>query len=252
MERVRHTDPYTVLSAGYDLVMAHVDYEAWADYVSHLIDHHHPDPGRIVELGCGTGTFAIELAQLGYGGLLSTDRSRAMLDVAERKARQAGAGVRFEQIDFRNFRLDPPADVLLLLYDGMNYLLDLDEVARLFASAHASLRDGGVFVFDQSTPTNSLQNEPFFEDRGEQDGFRYERRSRYDADTRLHTTTLDLIVRGERFREEHVQRAYDMEEIRTLLLDTGFEIAAAYDGFSLDAAVERSERVHWVVNRKRR
>ncbi len=251
MERVKLTDPYTILSAGYDLVMAHVDYEAWADYVGHLIDVHHPNPTSIVELGCGTGSLAIELTALGYSNIIGTDRSRAMLDVAERKAKQARAEIDFEQIDFRDFRREPPADVLLLLYDGLNYLLKKDEIASLFSSAHDSLTDDGVFIFDQSTPSNSLQNERFFEDQGEQDGFRYKRASRYDPETRLHTTTLDLFVRGERFREEHVQLAYTKEEIEDMLVKAGFSVLAAYDGFSLDEPVEESERVHWVVQRKK-
>lgn len=249
MERVKLTDPYTVLSAGYDLVMEHVDYEAWADYIGHVIDRHHEAPDDIVELGCGTGSLAIELVRLGFPHVLATDRSRAMLDVAERKARKAGVDVRFGQLDFRDFALERRADVLLLLYDGLNYLLEEADIQNLFRSARAALADGGIFVFDQSTPSNSLRNEKYFEDRGEEGDFRYERRSRYDAQSRLHTTTLDLFVRGEQFREEHVQRAYEIDEIRALLQEAGFDILAFYDGFSLDEAGEGSERVHWVVRK---
>lgn len=249
MERVKLTDPYTALSAGYDLVMAHVDYEAWADYAGHVIDRHHDNPAQIVELGCGTGSLAIELVSLGFEGVVATDRSRAMLDVASRKAKRAGVNIEFAQMDFTDFHLDEPADVLLLLYDGLNYLLEPADILGLFRSARASLADDGIFIFDQSTPSNSLRNEKFFEDRGEEGDFRYERSSRYDAESRLHTTTLDLFVAGERFREEHVQRAYDIDEIRGLLQEADLAVIAAYDGFSLDEAGEHSERVHWVVRK---
>lgn len=250
MEFTKNVEPYSVLAAGYDLVMAHVDYEAWADYVDHLIDRHHDAPNEIVELGCGTGSLALELERRGYRNMLATDRSQAMLDVAERKAREAGARLRFARKDFLDFSLENPADVLLLLYDGLNYLLEPENVARLFRQSYGALAANGVFLFDQSTPANSLRNELDFADRGEHDLFSYERTSRYDAETRLHTTTLDLIVRGRRFRERHVQRAYTIDEIRKLVTDAGLHVEAAYDGFSLDAATPKSERVHWVVRRQ--
>lgn len=252
MEHTTQAAPYTVLSAGYDFVMEHVNYEAWADYISHLIDLHRPSPALIAELGCGTGSFAIELAALGYENILATDRSRAMLDVAKRKAEQAAASIRFDEIDFRRFELAPKADVLLLLYDGLNYLLNLDAISELLSSAYDAISDDGIFIFDQSTPSNSLKNERYFEDHGERSGFSYRRSSRYEPETRLHTTTLVIVAQGNRFQEVHLQRAYTVEEIRDRLLEAGFDIVAAYDGFSLDPPEQESERVHWVVSKKRK
>lgn len=249
MEPARNIDPYTVLAAGYDFVMAHVDYLAWADYLNEIILLHQEAPERVVELGCGTGSLAIELYRYGYEDYLATDVSVPMLDVARRKADTAGVDIRFAQLDFSTFTLQEPVDVLLLLYDGMNYLLDIEAIRSLFGSAFNALRDDGIFIIDQSTPSNSLQNEPLFEDEGEKGGFRYRRRSDYDADSHLHTTTLDIFVGEDSFRETHVQKAYTLEVIRPLILDAGFDILAAYDGFSLDEAHANSERIHWVLRR---
>ena len=98
-------------------------------------------------------------------------------------------------------------------------------------------------------PSNSLQNEPYFEDQGEKGGFSYRRRSRYDSDSYLHTTTIEISVGDDTFRETHVQKAYTMQEIERLILEAGFDILSAYDGFSLDDAHENSERIHWVLRR---
>lgn len=250
MERVRLTDPYTMLAAGYDLVMAHVDYEAWADFVDTLVGTHKEDAAKVVELGCGTGSFAVEMARLGYDDYLATDISERMLEVARRKARAEGVDIDFERLDFSDFQLQPKPDLLLLLYDGLNYLLEDDEVRGLLASAERSMPDEGIFIVDQSTPSNSLQNRSLFDDSGKEGGFRYERHSRYDPETRLHTTTLDLFIDGRPFRETHVQKAYEMEEVRAMIDAAGLAIVAAYDGFSLDSANAESERVHWVLRRR--
>lgn len=245
----RSVPPYVALAAGYDVVMEHVDYETWADYVHALLQEHAPDAGRVLELGCGTGSFALALQPLGPYEYLATDGAAPMVRVAEAKADLEDAAVQFAVADFTDFRVDAPVDAVLLLYDGLNYLLEPRLVRRMMDRAFAALRPGGVFVFDQSTPANSENNEDYFGDEGEAEGFAYVRASRYDRETKLHTTTFELSVLGRTFREEHVQRAYDRHEVRRLAEAAGFVVEAAYDGFDDAPATDASERIHWVARR---
>jgi SAM-dependent methyltransferase len=243
--------PYSVLAAGYDLVMAHVDYESWAEYIHYLIGEFAEYEGEpaVLELGCGTGTMALALFDMGYQELRGTDRSPEMIEVAQRKAAEADAEVSFEVEDFTSPRSDATFDVILLLYDGLNYILDAGGVRELFTATRDRLKTGGIFLFDQSTPANSINNEPYFEDEGGEGEFRYERRSRYEPETGRHTTTLDLFVGDKCFRESHEQQAYTRDEIRVLIEESNLEILAAYEGFSLDEAGHDAERIHWVVRR---
>lgn len=247
----QEVQPYTALAAGYDVVMEHVEYEAWAEYTHHIIQANYPNPTSILELGCGTGSFAFELQPLGAYQYTGTDNSAAMVHVAREKARLYGLPIQFDVADFTNFRVDRPVDVVILLYDGLNYLLEGESIKALLACVYDALKPGGLFFFDQSTPYNSINNEAFFEDEGEADGFSYVRHSSYDRSTRLHTTTFDIRVDGRTYFERHVQRAYDMSEIRALLKETPFEQVAAFDGFSMDPPTEASERIHWLVRKPR-
>ena len=241
--------PYTALAAGYDVVMEHVAYDVWAEYVHGILMKHHPEPETLLELGCGTGSLALELQPLGRYQYVGTDGSPEMVRVAREKARLYGVPLQFEVADFTNFRVDTPVDVVVLLYDGLNYLLEPEDVRRLMQCTYRAVRPGGVFIFDQSTPANSANNEAFFEDQGSAEGFSYVRHSRYDAERRLHTTSFELTVAGQLFQEEHVQRAYDLGEVRALFGTTDFEELAAYDGFSTAPATDASERIHWVLRR---
>jgi len=72
-------------------------------------------PGRALELGCGTGTNAIAMAQRGWQ-VTAIDFSARALQRARRKARQANAAVRFLQRDVT--RLDD-------LAGPFDYALDL-------------------------------------------------------------------------------------------------------------------------------
>ena len=247
--RGKTTPPYTALAAGYDTVMAHVDYDVWAAYVHILLQAHHPDPRSILELGCGTGSLALALQPRGPYQYTATDGSAEMIRIARRKAELAACPIRFGVADFTDFRVEEPADVVVLLYDGLNYLLEEDHVAALLRCAYEALRPGGVFLFDQSTPANSLNNEDFFEDAGRARNFAYTRQSRYDAAKRLHTTTFALTVGKEYFHEQHVQLAYTLGEIRTLVQQAPFAEVAAYNDFTQNAATDASERIHWILRR---
>lgn len=241
--------PYSILAAGYDAVMEHVDYDYWARHAHDLVQAHSPEAERLLELGCGTGSLALALQPLGPYRYLATDRSPQMIHVARLKAQEHDATVRFDTADFTDFTVDEPVDAVVLLYDGLNYVLEEERLRGLMQSSYEALRPGGIFLFDQSTPYNSLRNEADFEDERQVDGFYFRRRSRYDAEQHLHTTTFDIEYEGHRFREEHVQRAYGQDTIRTHAEAVGFEVEAAYDDFTTLPAREDSERVHWVVRR---
>ena len=246
---LKSTLPYTALAAGYDTVMQHVDYEAWAEYAHHRLQENHPDPQDVLELGCGTGSLAVALQPMGGYQYIATDRSAEMIDHARRKAAQAAVPISFDVADFTDFQVDETVDVIVLLYDGLNYLLKKEQVAAMLRCAYTALRPGGVFLFDQSTPANSINNGAFFEDRGRTRSFSYLRQSQYDPEVRLHTTTFTLTAGRERLQEKHVQRAYDLDEIRTLVEASGFIEMAAYDDFSTIPATEEAERIHWIVQR---
>ncbi|MCH8962650.1 MAG: class I SAM-dependent methyltransferase [Bacteroidetes bacterium] len=249
LHRRKETAPYTALAAGYDVVMAHVDYDRWAAYAHERLQAHHPKPRSILELGCGTGSLALALQPRGPYRYRATDGSSEMIRIARRKAELADLPVRFDVADFTDFRVDEPVEAVVLLYDGLNYLLETDRVKALLRCAYAALKPDGLFLLDQSTPANSINNADFFEDEGGAQNFTYKRRSQYDEAARLHTTTFLLTVGGKHFHEQHVQRAYNLGEIRALVQATSFDEVAAYDDFSTAQATEASERIHWVLRR---
>jgi SAM-dependent methyltransferase len=191
----------------------------------------------------------VHLQPLGEYDYTATDLRPEMIAMAREKAEAESIPLRFAVEDFSDYRVDALHDVVILLYDGLNYLLEEDKVASLFRCTFEALKPGGIFFFDQSTPANSINNEAYFSDEGEIDGFNYVRGSEYDRDTRLHTTTFEITIEGQTYVERHVQRAYLVAPIRTLLEEAGFTVLEAFDGFSARPARETSERIHWVVRK---
>jgi SAM-dependent methyltransferase len=254
--------PYTALAEGYEAVMAHVDYRRWAGYAHDRLQEHAPTallplgPRRLLELGCGTGALARQLQPRGPYRYLATDRSEAMLTVARREARAQSLPIRFRPVDFTRVAEDLPEDeasfdAVLLLYDGLNYLLQEREVGQLMEGAAHVLRPGGLFLFDQSTLANSADGPAEFEYEGAflqgEASVHYRRESRYDPARQLHETAFVLDGPEGRRTERHVQRAYDQDEIRAVLRASPFSEVATYDGLTTDPAGEESRRVHWMA-----
>jgi SAM-dependent methyltransferase len=247
-------EPYSALAAGYDFVMAHVDYDAWAAYLFDLLRRHGDDVDRVVELGGGTGTLARRLQPLGSYDYVLSDGSAAMLAQARNKLARADAPVRCVQADFTalsrdRLGLEGPADAVILVYDGLNYLLDEADVTALLEGVHGLLRPGGLAVIDQSTPANSRQHHDEFVDEGATDGFAYVRENHYDPETRRHETVFEVTVDGEHWTETHVQRAYSRHEVRALLEASPLAVEAAYDEFTTEPPHDESYRIHWVTRR---
>lgn len=248
---MRTVTPYSALAPLYDDVMDYVDFEAWADYMDHVLDEHEKEPRTAAELACGTGQFARHLLARRPLTYTATDGSEAMLTCARRilgdrvhDFRQ----VRFPGMEFQDLmQTGAPFDVVFLLFDGVNYLLDKEEVVMLLKQVTSILSPGGVFIFDQSTPTNSINNASFFEDDGTSEAGSWLRQSSFDEADNIHTTRFELTTPGGTFEEVHRERAWSRRDMEQMLLAAGLRVLAAYDGFSLDAADNDAERIHWVV-----
>ena len=66
-------------------------------------------------------------------------------------ARQKLPGVELVLGDMTTIRLGRTFDTVLCLYDAVNHLLEFEDWERLFDTAAAHLRPGGVFVFDMNS-----------------------------------------------------------------------------------------------------
>lgn len=134
----------------YNLLYRDKDYAAEARFVRELLEKHASGAQSILELGCGTGAHALQLADLGYE-VHGVDQSGTMLEMAQQGlAAAAGAAVRldFTQGDIRTFRLGRAFDAVIALFHVMSYQVSTADLRATCATARAHLKPGGVFLFD--------------------------------------------------------------------------------------------------------
>jgi len=110
-------------------------------------ERHFPTPGRLIDLGCGTGRLLIYLARRGFS-CLGVDLSEAMLNVANEKAEEAGVAI--ETLKANLVELDAVAastfDYAACLFSTLGMIRGADNRRRFLGHVRRILKPGGVFV----------------------------------------------------------------------------------------------------------
>jgi SAM-dependent methyltransferase len=111
----------------------------------------HAKNGSILDIGCGSGNTANELAANAYLVYLGVDISEAALDKARHRTEQNGRTdkVRFLVADF--LRYVPTQQFDVILFRHSLYMVPLTKVKTTLDRYSKYLKDGGVFVVSIST-----------------------------------------------------------------------------------------------------
>ncbi len=102
---------------------------------------------RILDVGCGTGRHAMELARRGYQ-VTGIDLSESQLNRAREKAEQAKVKVDFQKHDARNLPFSNDFDVAIMLCEGGFPLMETDEMNfEILKNVTKALRKSGILLF---------------------------------------------------------------------------------------------------------
>lgn len=243
--------PYEKLASIYDFVMNHVNYTVWADYVTELIKKSSTPGSRILDISCGTGNFAFKLLDRGYH-YLGMDFSWAMIVQARKKMQNRQVFFPTWVGDMQDFSTREPVDVVLCLYDSINYLTEPQHWHRTLRSVDTVLKASGIFIFDITTIQNSLASFRNLKMREEGPGFSYDRKSYYDRLRRIQWTEFIMRFEAEAeqvFFERHFQRVFAIQQVLDLIRASGFNLVGCYSDFTLAPGSESANRVHFVLQK---
>lgn len=197
-------------------------------------------PGqRVVDLCCGKGRHAIELARRGLQ-VTGVDRTAAFVEEAAQLAREAGVEIEWVVDDVRSFARPGAFEVALCLGASFSYFDSRADDLRFVRQALASLAPGGRFVLEadgKEIIARTLQPRQWwsFDDTivvGE-----FNIRGAWEI---LETRWVAFLGQ-ERVELTTTQRMYSGVEGIALLEEAGFTEVAVYghqDGRPYDAAAE--------------
>jgi SAM-dependent methyltransferase len=185
-----------------------------------------PYGARILDVCCGNGVLAHELAARGYR-VTGIDASKEMLLYARRNA----PSVEFVQADARNLHTSGHFEAAISTFDSLNYMLSKDDLSPVFHNVFAALVDGGRFVFDLNLERRYLdfwgETCSMFDD-----DHACFNRGDYNPDTRIARTLVTLFRPNEEWKRDDVvfvQLCHPVEDVLALLRTAGFAEAACLD-----------------------
>jgi len=137
---------FNAYAAYYDLLYEEKDYQEEAKFVHLQIQQNFRNAKSILDLGCGTGKHAYELAKFGYK-VTGVDLSQQMIDIAKENMSD-NPNLNFHQGDIRNYKLNQQFDVVISLFHVMSYQVTNKDLKACFITAKDHLTDNGIFLFD--------------------------------------------------------------------------------------------------------
>lgn len=197
-------------------------------------------PSRVLDLGCGHGRHALELAARGHT-VHGVDMMAPFITRAREDADRAKLPVTFECADLRAWDAPHPFDAAVCLFDAFGLHRDEENLDVLAAMARALTPRGG-FCLDlrnRDWMTRHLQPVTVLE-RGRDlliDRHAFDARTGRLVDRRV-------IVRDGRAREVVFSvRLYGLQEIEALLARVGLEVRSAWGDWNGSPVSVNSNRL---------
>ena len=110
----------------------------------------------VIDVACGSGGHAELLSKAGFE-VYAVDMSPAMLRLVKRNLPKAKV---FKQ-DMQNLQVPVRADVLICMYNSINYNYSYAELSRTLKRFYDHLKPGGIVIFDTAFMTDTWKPGPF-------------------------------------------------------------------------------------------
>jgi SAM-dependent methyltransferase len=243
---VRTVEAYSRLAGVYDEIVVDPCHGSWAGFLDGLWRADDQGVHSVLDVCCGTGLLAAELAALGYR-VVGVDASAEMLGVARDRI---GSDAAFHQAWLPALPVAGPFDAAVSTFDGLNYL-GPDDLRLTFASMARVLRAGGWLVFDLHTDTMlefTVANPVAV---GEQAGNRFVLTSTVDRETRICDTTIEVLESsdGDPYAETHRVYFHAAEDVAAMLVAAGFDSLRRTDEYTPAPVDAATLRATWIARR---
>ena len=244
---------YDDFSRFYDLLTDNVEYEKRADYFCRLLSMCGIKGGILLDLGCGTGSMSVQMAGRGYD-VIGVDSSVGMLNAAQQKMYESGMQMLLLNQNMQEIDLYGTVDCAICVLDGINHLCNSSEVKKTFDKVSLFMNPGGVFAFDVNTiykHKNVLADNVFVY---EPENLFCTWQNNYNSADNSVEITLDFFEEEDgvyyRSGESFTEQAYELDDIRKWLENSGFEVIGVYDDMTTDNVKPDSERAVFLAKKK--
>lgn len=242
---MNRTNSYKNLSRIYDSAIS-VFWDNYWGIVKQFIDLNHKYD--VLDLGCGTGN-AIPYLKPYLTSYKGIDLSRYMLNIAK---------IEYPEYDFScssitNFKIAKKYNLIICAFDTINHLLSLKDWKSVFLNASDSLNEGGIFIFDATTPYDHKFNWPNYHNVIEKNDLFLSQRGEYSKEgvAKLFSTFFSK-KKGkswERYEDVVEQISFNSHKIRKMLEEANLNLIAEIDIYSGKKPQHSSEVIIYICSK---
>ena len=249
---------YGEVAAIYDGLMQGVPHPAWVSRIEREAERRSKTLKSALDVACGTGIVTELLWRRGYRPLYAFDISPAMVAIAQTKAsswtRSAAEAPRFSVQDAAELDLEGRTfDLLISLFDSINYILDPERLQQAFRRLYAHTAPGGMLAFDMNS--HYALTEGLFTQSHWSGPVWHDWKAHWDETTEICQIDMDFWVddphtgKSRHFTEKHIQRAYAQQDILKWLAEAGFVRAAVYGNYGDRPPGPRTDRLLFIAEK---
>ncbi len=180
---------------------------------------------RILDLCCGQGRHSLDLARRGFQHVTGLDRSRYLIRLAKKRARQSNLRLSFHEGDARRFRLgDGEFHCVCILGNSFGYFDRPEDDLAVLEAVKRALASGSTLVMD-------LMDGEWMRDHFEARSWEWvdqnhfvcrERALAGDGDRLISREVVVHAERGVIADQFYAERLYSKERIAALMAGAGF------------------------------
>ena len=231
---------YDVIAPVYDTIVPR-DIKGICDSLEQILKRHTNSKG-LVDLGCGTGRFAVELAKRKYR-VCGIDIGEEMLNVAKKKAKRAGLRITFVKADMKDFMLPQKADVIWAR-GSIGDLIRLSDLQKALFNIRRNLSTNGIFVLDvrdfnhhfRIHKKSTVSDTRILKQGNRTLTFRFV--LNLNKKSRIASIRGQVQIKGLRglktIRTRHALRYFTKQGLAKLLTNAGFEVLEILPGYHLE------------------
>ena len=127
----------------YDEVTQELEYDLWLEFVEPYLKPN----DKVLDLACGTGTFATILKLKGFNSS-GLDLSSEIIEIANEKKKINHLDIPFYVMDMTTFNLNDKFNMITCFFDSVNFLDNKNKIKNMFNKVYNHLEDNGYFIFD--------------------------------------------------------------------------------------------------------
>jgi SAM-dependent methyltransferase len=139
-----------VYAGQYDGLYSSKNYQSECDLIEDAVNRYATSkPSTLLDVGCGTGGHAIEMAQREYA-VTGVDLSQSMLDLAAEKSRSqlTSNSPRWICGDIRNFEAGDQFDLAIMMFAVVGYLTTNSDVLTGLRNIRRHLKPNALLICD--------------------------------------------------------------------------------------------------------